>query len=103
MFHSPECPYCDVMMPYFVNFTQEFRNVGVFALINIATNPWTTERYRTQITPTFKSFCCGRPVCEQVGEIDPSMLKNTVEKTIALVEEYIRKSIPIGQSITGYQ
>lgn len=102
MFYSPECPYCDIMMPYFVSTAQEFNNKAVFARINIVANPWTMERYKVQGTPTFKSFCRGRPTWEQVGEINPSILKNAIENTINYGEECIRKSTPVGQDITGY-
>jgi len=90
------------MMPYFVNYAQEFKNAAVFARINVVTNPWTTERYRIQGIPTFKSFCHGRPVWEQVGEINPSELKSAIENTVNYGEECVRKSTPVGQDMTGY-
>ncbi len=102
MFYGPECPYCELMMPYFVNSAQEFKNAAVFARINITTNPWTAERYRIQGIPTFKSFCCGRSVWEQVGEINPSALKSAIENTVNYGEECVRKSTPVGQDMTGY-
>ena len=102
LFYGPECPYCEVMMPYFVNYAQEFKNAAVFARINVVTNPWTTERYRIQGIPTFKSFCHGRPVWEQVGEINPSELKSAIENTVNYGEECVRKSTPVGQDMTGY-
>ncbi len=89
-------------MPYFENFAQEFKNSAVFARMNIIKNPWTGERYGVQGTPTFKSFCRGRPVWEQVGEIDPFILKTAVENMIIYGEDCIRKSTPVGQTITGY-
>ena len=102
MFYSPVCSFCEGMRPYFENFAQEFKNSAVFARMNIAKNPWTGERYGVQGTPTFKSFCHGRPVWEQVGEIDPFILKTAVENMINYGEDCIRKSTPVGQTITGY-
>jgi thioredoxin 1 len=102
MFYGTECPYCEVMMPYFVNFAQEFKNAAVFARINIVTSPWTAERYRIQGIPTFKSFCRGRPAWEQVGEINSSALKSAIENTVNYGEECVRKSTPVGQDMTGY-
>ena len=102
MFYSPECPFCEFMEPYFKSYAQKFNNSAVFARINIVTNPWTAERYGVQSTPTFKSCCHGRSVWEQVGEIDPGILKTAVENTINYGEEGIRKSTPVGQNITGY-
>ena len=101
MFYSPECPYCKAMEPYFENYSQEFKTV-TFARIDIASNPWTAERYGVMGTPTFKFFCHGRPVWEQVGQIYPSILKSAVENMATYGEDCIRKSTPIGQDITGY-
>jgi thiol-disulfide isomerase/thioredoxin len=102
MFYSPECSFCDAMEPYFMNYSKEFKNSAVFARMNVVSNPWTAERYGVQSTPTFKSFCHGRSVWEQVGETDPSILKTTVENTINYGEECIRKGTQVEQNITGY-
>jgi thioredoxin 1 len=102
MFYSPVCPFCEAMEPYFENFAQEFKDSAVFARMNIVKNPWTEERYGVQGTPTFKSFCHGRPLWEQVGGIDPFILKTAVENMINYGEDCIRKSTPVGQDITGY-
>lgn len=102
MFYSPNCSFCEFMEPYFINYAQEFKNKAVFARMDVVANPWTAERYRIQNTPTFKSFCHGKPVWEQVGELDLSMLKTAIENIINYGEECIRKSTPIGQNITGY-
>lgn len=102
MFYSPACPYCKAMEPYFVEYAKEYRVSAVFARLNVATNLWTAERYGVQGTPTFKFFCHGKPVWEQVGQIYPSILKNAVRDMIQHGEECIRKSTPIGQDITGY-
>ena len=102
MFYSLTCPYCKAMEPYFVNYSKEFKDKAVFARLNIETNPWTVERYGVQGTPTFKSFCHGRPLWEQVGQIYPSLLKTAVENMVSYGEDCIKKSTPIGQDITGY-
>ena len=102
MFYSPACPYCKAMEPYFVDYAKEYRDSAVFARLNVATNLWTAERYGVQGTPTFKFFCHGKPVWEQVGQIYPSILKNAVRDMVQYGEECIRKSTPVGQDITGY-
>ncbi len=102
MFYSPECTFCEAMGPYFEKYAHEFKNLAVFARINIVINTWTSERYSVHSTPTFKSFCHGKPVWEQVGEIYPSILKTAIENIINYGEDCIRKSTPVGQSITGY-
>ena len=102
MFYSPECTFCKAMEPYFMTYAKEFNNSAVFARMNIVINPWTSERYGIQSTPTFKAFCHGKPVWEQVGEIYPSLLKKAIENIIQCGEDCIKKSTPVGQSITGY-
>jgi len=102
MFYSPACPYCKAMEPYFEEYAKEYRGSAVFVRINVATNPWTAERYGVQGTPTFKFFCHGKPVWEQVGQIYPSILKNAVRDMVQYGDECIRKTTPIGQDITGY-
>ncbi|MDD3248544.1 MAG: thioredoxin family protein [Methanosarcina sp.] len=102
MFYSPACPYCKAMEPYFVDYAKEYRASVVFARLNVATNPWTAERYGVQGTPTFKFFCHGKPVWEQVGQIYPSILKNAIRDMAQYGEECIRKTTPVGQDITGY-
>ena len=102
MFYSPTCPYCKAMEPYFADYAQQFENTVIFARLDIASNPWTTERYGVMGTPTFKFFCHGRPIWEQVGEIYPAILKNALENMVNYGEECVRKSTPRGQDITGY-
>ncbi|AKB25989.1 Thioredoxin [Methanosarcina sp. MTP4] len=102
MFYSPGCPFCKVMEPYFADYAKEFRNSAVFVRINVATNPWTAERYGVQGTPTFKIFCHGKPLWEQVGQIYPSILKGAVENMIEYGDDCVRKTTSIGQDITGY-
>lgn len=102
MFYSTTCPFCKAMEPYFADYAQEFKNSAVFGRMNIEINPWIVERYGIQGTPTFKSFCHGRPIWEQVGQIYPSILKKAVEDLVAHGEDCVRKSTPVGQDITGY-
>ncbi len=45
MFYSPACPYCKAMEPYFEEYAKEYGSSAVFGRINIATNPWTAEKY----------------------------------------------------------
>ncbi|AKB27575.1 Thioredoxin [Methanosarcina siciliae T4/M] len=102
MFYSPTCPYCKAMEPYFAEYAREYRGSAIFVRLNVVTNPWTAERYGVQGTPTFKFFCHGKSVWEQVGQIYPSILKNAVRDMVQHGEECIRKTTPVGQDITGY-
>ncbi|MCQ1535462.1 thioredoxin family protein [Methanosarcina sp. KYL-1] len=102
MFYSLSCPFCKAMEPYFEEYAKEFRDSAVFARMNVTINTWTAERYGVQGTPTFKFFCHGKPIWEQVGQVYPSILKSAVENMVEYGEDCVRKTTPIGQDITGY-
>lgn len=102
MFFSFTCPYCKAIEPHFRQLAEEYKGSVVFAVLNVETNPWTTERFGVQSTPTFKYFCQGKPVWEQVGMVYPSLIKKMVEALIKNGEECTRNRTPIGQEISGY-
>jgi thioredoxin 1 len=99
MFHSPTCPHCKMMMPYFEEYATEFKGKVKFARINIMENSFTPERYGVMATPTFKFFCGGRPVKEMVGAAYPSILKNMVEDGLSHGSECARNSTLIDYDV----
>jgi thioredoxin 1 len=101
IFHSPACPYCQEMMPYFEEYAGEFQGRAKFVRINILESSFIPERYGVMATPTFKLFCGGRPVLEMVGAVQPSHLKRMVEEGISTGAECRRRSTPIDYNI-GY-
>jgi len=102
MFHSPTCPNCRVIEPYFEEYAKEFKGKAVFARLNVTNNHYTAERYGVMGTPTFKFFCQGRPVQELVGAAYPPLLKRTIEETLEHGSECIEKSTKVDYSMTGY-
>ncbi len=101
MFHSPTCPHCRAMMPYFEEYAAEFRGKVNFVRLNIMENSFTPERYGVMATPTFKLFCGGRPVLEMVGAAYPSLLKKMVEDGLSSGTECAKRSTPIDYNV-GY-
>jgi thioredoxin-like negative regulator of GroEL len=102
MFHSPTCPNCREIEPYFDGFATEFKGKAVFVKLNVLDYPYIAQRYGVMGTPTFKFFCSGRPVQELVGATYPPLLKNTIEDTLKHGSECVSKSTKIDYSITGY-
>ena len=102
MFYSPTCGFCHQMEPYFAQYAGEYRDIVVFAKINILANPWTAERYGVRSTPTFKFFCNGRPVREMVGAVYPALLKKMVDEVLVYGKECAKNSTAVDYEITGY-
>lgn len=101
MFHSPACPHCQRMMPYFEEYAAEFKGNVKFVRINIMENSFMPERYGVMATPTFKFFCGGSPVQDLVGAVYPSLLKKRVEEGFSHGAECARNSTPIDYNV-GY-
>lgn len=102
MFTSPTCPFCKAMEPYFEEYSEEFKDSVIFAVLNVTANPWTAERFGVQGTPTFIFFCNGKVVWQQVGQVYPSILKKMVQDMAVHGAECVKKTTPVGQDITGY-
>jgi thioredoxin-like negative regulator of GroEL len=102
MFYSPTCPFCQVIEPYFRQFSNEYRDVVTFVRLNVTASVWTAERYAVRATPTFKFFCQGRPIAEMVGAVYPALLKRLIDDALAHGKECIRNSTVIDYDISGY-
>ena len=102
MFYTPTCVHCRAMMPYFIQYAQEYKDKVLFARIDVSVNLWTGERFGVKGTPTFKFFCQGRPVTELVGAVYPAILKRTIEEVLVHGKECIASSTEIDYEITGY-
>ena len=102
MFSSETCPHCKTILPFIQGFAQDLGDRVRFARIDIATNPWTVERFGIRSTPTFKFFCHGRAVQELVGAVYPAVLRRLIEEFEKSGSECVRKSTEIDYDVTGY-
>jgi thioredoxin 1 len=102
MFHSPTCPNCREIEPYFDEFAGEFKGKALFMKLNVLENTYIAERYGVMGTPTFKFFCSGRPVQEVVGAAYPPLIKKAIEETLERGAECAARSTKIDYSMTGY-
>lgn len=102
MFYSDTCPHCRTILPFIEGFARDFRDRVHFVALDVAANPWTTERYGVRGTPTLKFFCRGRPVQELVGAVQPAAIRGLIEEFVVRGEECIRTSTEIAYEVTGY-
>jgi thioredoxin 1 len=102
MFHTPTCPHCRTMEPYFRQYAGEFEGKIRFVRIDVAANRWTGERYGIRGTPTFKFFCGGKAVMELVGAVYPALLKKKIEEVLIYGEECAEHITEVDYEITGY-
>ena len=102
LFYSPTCPHCLSMMPHFEEYAREFGEAIGFVRIDIASNPWISERYSIRSTPTFTVFCSGRSVAQLVGAVYPALIKKMIEDGIRRAKECAGQSSLIDYDFTGY-
>ena len=102
MFFSETCPHCATIMPYFQEMAREFGARVRFARLDIATNPWSIERFAIRSTPTFTFFCSGRALREIVGAVYPAVIKKQIEEFERDGPECARLSTEIRYDISGY-
>jgi thioredoxin 1 len=102
MFHTPTCPHCRTMEPYFRSYAEEFKGKVRFVRLDVAANQWTGERFGVRGTPTFKFFCNGKAVMELVGAIYPALLKKKIEEVLIYGEECAEHTTEVNYEISGY-
>ena len=102
MFHSPSCPHCHAMDPYFQSYADEFKDKVMFVKVNVKDNLTIATKYGVLGTPTFKLFCKGRPIQDAVGEIYPSLIKKIIEDGLSERAQCVDKASWIYPDINGY-
>jgi len=102
MFSSSVCPHCKQIKPFFDQYAVEYKDIVVFALIDVSKTPAIAIKYGVMGTPTFKFFCKGHPVAEVVGAIYPALLKKTVEDSIKHGHDCIKNTTWGIYDISGY-
>ena len=103
MFSSKKCPNCTQMIPYFIDYSIEYKGKVVFVKLDIINNMSISQKYGVMGTPTFKFFCKGHPVQEIVGAVYPPLLKKLIDDGFLYGKDCVDKTTWIPPSITGYQ
>lgn len=97
-FWHPQCPYCRVLEPVYVELSKEYASKLKFAKFNVLENPENQElaaKYGIMGTPTLKFFCQGRPVQDIVGMLTKDYLRQGIEFAVKKHRECAEKSTPL--------
>jgi thioredoxin 1 len=103
MFYLPACTHCKEIEPYFKEYSNEFKDTCRFVMINGLTGPRTAMRYGVRSTPTFKFFCHGQAIKEEVGVVYPSILRKSIEDLIKNGEDCVLHSTPLPYEMSPYE
>ncbi|MBN2111152.1 MAG: thioredoxin [Methanosarcinaceae archaeon] len=103
MFYLPACAYCKEIEPYFMEYSREFSDSATFVKMNGLLSGRTAMRYGVKSTPTFKFFCRGKPIKEEVGMIYPSILRKSIEELLRHGDECVLHTTPLPDEISPYE
>ncbi len=97
-FWHPQCPYCRVLEPVYVELSREYAGKIKFARFNVMESSENQElaiKYGIMGTPTLKFFCQGRPVQDIVGVLTKDYLLQGIEFAVKKHKECAEKSSPL--------
>ncbi len=101
-FYTTVCPNCRAMEPVLKDLAKELRGVAVFGRVNAQVHQQLAAKYGVMGVPTFKFFCGGRPVGEDIGAMPATLLRNTIKDLVKRKRECITRSTPISYEMDGY-
>ncbi len=101
-FYTTTCPNCQAIAPVYANLSKELSSDALFSQVNAQTNMELASRYGVMGVPTFKFFCQKRPIGEIVGEVNATILRNTIKDFIKHRTECISKSTSLIYEMDGY-
>lgn len=97
-FWHPQCPYCKMVEPVYVELSKEFVGKLKFAKFDVMESSESQElgaKYSMMGTPTSKFFCQGKPVQDIVGVLTKDYLRQGMEFAIKKHRECAEKSTPL--------
>ncbi|WP_340818370.1 thioredoxin domain-containing protein [Methanolobus sp. WCC4] len=103
MFYLPTCTHCKEIEPYFRDYSNEFHDSCTFVRMNGLESPMTARKYGVRGTPTFKFFCKGRAIKEEVGLVYPSILRKSIEELVKHGDECILHTSPMPDEVSPYE
>jgi len=101
-FYTDDCAFCAAVAPVYEQLSNELAKEAVFTRINAARHTELALRFGVRGTPTFKFFCRGRPIGDLVGEMNITLLRNSIKDFIRHRLECVSKSTPIATELDGY-
>jgi len=97
-FWHPQCPYCLVLDPVYVELAKEYAGRLKFVKFNVMDTQQSQElaaKYGIMGTPTLKFFCQGRPVQDIVGVLEKEYLRQGIEFALKKHNDCAQKSTPL--------
>jgi len=97
-FWHPQCPYCKMLEPVYVELSKEFVGKLKFVKFDVMKSLESQEldaKYGIMGTSTLKFFCQGKPVQDIVGVLTKDYLRQGMEFAIKKHRECAEKSTPL--------
>jgi thioredoxin 1 len=97
-FWHPQCPFCKMLEPAYIELSKEYVGKLKFARINVLKTQESQElaaEYGIMSTPTLKFFCGGRPIQDIVGALSRDYLRQGIEFAIKKHRDCAKKSTPL--------
>ena len=101
-FYTTTCSNCAALAPVYEALSAEMGREASFARINAAAHPAVAARFGILGVPTIKFFCRGRPIGDIVGEVNATVLRNTIKDFIKHRVECVSKSSILRLEMDGY-
>ena len=101
-FYSPDCIHCTRSEPIIAEIARDYGTEIKFVRINLLKSNYIGARYGIMATPTFITFCGGKPLQMRVGAVFPSMIKKMIEELINQGDSCRNASTEWKYEITGY-
>ncbi len=98
-FYSPQCPHCKKVLPIYKKLAQNMDKV-IFGQVNVLNQRELTLKQGISSVPTIRFYCDSNQLGEIMGEINETMLKNTI-KDYQKYGKSCSKTTPI-RELDGY-
>jgi thioredoxin-like negative regulator of GroEL len=101
-FYTNTCTNCAALKPVYEALSAEMGREAVFTRLNAADHAPLAQRFGIMGVPTIKFFCRGRPIGDIVGEVNATVLRNTIKDFIKHRVECVSKSTSLWTEMDGY-
>jgi thioredoxin 1 len=101
-FYTSTCSNCAALAPIYEALSVELDREAAFTRLNANSHPALAAQYGIMGVPTIKFFCRGRPIGDIVGEVNSTVLRNTIKDFIRHRLECVSTSTALGPEIDGY-
>jgi len=101
-FYTDTCPNCAALAPVYEALSAEMGREASFARANANVHIALAQKFGVMGVPTIKFFCRGRPIGDIVGEVNATVLRNTIKDFIRHRVECASRSTVLRPEMDGY-